>query len=55
MLENQDQFRGIIGERYPAKLAVAIERNPTDPEPNPVQTKGGRYARHRVTIELDRH
>jgi putative transposase len=39
MLEAEQQFRRVIGHKDLAKLAVAVEREPTLPQPNPVQTE----------------
>jgi putative transposase len=39
MLEAERQFRRIIGYRELAKLAVAVEREVTVPQPNPVTTE----------------
>jgi transposase-like protein len=39
MLEAEQQFRRVIGHKDLAKLAVAVEREVTIPQPNPVQTE----------------
>jgi hypothetical protein len=38
MLEAEQQFRRVVGHTDRAKLAVAVEREVTLPQPNPVQT-----------------
>ena len=39
MLEAEQQFRRVVGHTDLAKLAVAVERELTLPQPNPVQTE----------------
>jgi len=39
MLQAEQQFRRVIGHKDLAKLAVAVEREVTLPQPNPVQTE----------------
>ena len=39
MLEAEQQFRRVIGHKDLAKLAVAVEREVTLPQPNPDQTE----------------
>ena len=39
MLEAEQQFRRVIGYQELAKLAAAVEREVTLPQPNPVQTE----------------
>ena len=51
MLEAEQQFRKIIGYSDLAKLAIAIERDlAAQRDRPPTPTRGGRYARHRLTI-----
>ena len=50
MLEAEQQFRKIIGYRDLAKLALAIERDLTRHHAPTRHHRGGRYARHRLTI-----
>lgn len=50
MLEAEQQFRRIIGDKDLAKLAVAIDHGHADrPHPDP---RGGRYARVQSGLRL---
>ena len=50
MLEAERQFRRIIGYRDLAKLVIAIERTTSTRTHRPDPDRGGRYARHRLTV-----